>query len=154
MTTFISGPSNSDFETVRQQLLISGFDTEIVTPEDIDYTNPLYTGLPGSGFREQLARLSICDKIVFLPGWEQRRGCIAELLTATLCGTKTFEIGAEGTVKATLHDRYNINGTVERLLQENTSFHMQEKLETWDEEPIAEAAKGSRLKRLLDSWRR
>lgn len=153
MTTFLSGPGISDFEAIRQQLLVAGFDTEIITPEDITYTNPVYAGLPGSGFREQLARLSVCDKIVFLPGWEKRRGCIAELLAASLCGTKTFKISEHGNVEATFHDRYNINETVQQLLGENTAFHLAEKIEVWDEPEEIEPTKPNRLKRLMDAWR-
>ncbi len=123
--TYLSGPMNSQKavdQMFRVARLLKDKQIDVINPADVPYGKTYYSHLPAEGLRNGLCSLTESENIVLIPGWKEARGCIIEMFTAALIGTKMFTVNEIQLEKdIILLEKYEIpleqlNKTVAQLL--------------------------------------
>lgn len=91
MHIYLSGPITGQDLEVTKTLFNSA--QEAYEQNGHTVFNPFNNGLPDNAtyfehMRADLAMLLQSDVVVFLPGWENSRGCLVELQVASACGIR------------------------------------------------------------------
>lgn len=91
------------FDDAKDRLIEAGWD--VVSPADIDrelgitgYTTELPEGFIYDALRRDFAAILTCDAIVFLPGWLQSSGAVAERFVGQQINLEMWHISSSGDI--------------------------------------------------------
>lgn len=132
--TYLSGPMHN-IEAVEKMFktehLLKNMNINVINPADVVYGKTPYSHLPAEGLRHGLSALTEAENIILTPGWEDARGCIIEMFTASLTGTKMFTLNPaqlnQGNICLEKYEilSENLNETIAQiLLTQNKKYEL------------------------------